>query len=118
MNDRNIIVDTSAALADATADNGNSLDLKTKSLYQDDANAPIHSDAYAADDAKEPKAKRAKKDAPVKTREMRLEQNRKAARESRRRKKVLVEELQRSVIFFSRGKSISVPLWPPSVRWS
>eukprot|EP00573_Skeletonema_grethae_P002778 CAMPEP_0201687658 /NCGR_PEP_ID=MMETSP0578-20130828/1616_1 /ASSEMBLY_ACC=CAM_ASM_000663 /TAXON_ID=267565 /ORGANISM="Skeletonema grethea, Strain CCMP 1804" /LENGTH=378 /DNA_ID=CAMNT_0048171829 /DNA_START=98 /DNA_END=1234 /DNA_ORIENTATION=+ len=33
----------------------------------------------------------------------RLEANRKAARESRRRKKVLVEELQRSVIFFSRA---------------
>jgi hypothetical protein len=33
---------------------------------------------------------------------IRLEQNRKAARESRRRKKVMIEELQRSVIFFSR----------------
>jgi len=39
-----------------------------------------------------------------KAREVRLEQNRKAARESRRRKKVLQEELQRSVIFFSRGE--------------
>ena len=39
-----------------------------------------------------------------KAREIRLEQNRKAARESRRRKKVLQEELQRSVIFFSRGE--------------
>eukprot|EP00569_Conticribra_weissflogii_P007986 CAMPEP_0171327978 /NCGR_PEP_ID=MMETSP0878-20121228/367_1 /TAXON_ID=67004 /ORGANISM="Thalassiosira weissflogii, Strain CCMP1336" /LENGTH=331 /DNA_ID=CAMNT_0011827795 /DNA_START=131 /DNA_END=1129 /DNA_ORIENTATION=- len=38
-----------------------------------------------------------------KAREVRLEQNRKAARESRRRKKVLQEELQRSVIFFSRA---------------
>lgn len=38
-----------------------------------------------------------------KAREVRLEQNRKAARESRRRKKVLIEELQRSVIFFSRA---------------
>ena len=37
-----------------------------------------------------------------KAREIRLEQNRKAARESRRRKKVMVEELQRSVIFFTR----------------
>ena len=37
-----------------------------------------------------------------KAREVRLEQNRKAARESRRRKKVMVEELQRSVIIFSR----------------
>lgn len=117
MNDRNNIVDTSATLADVTADSGNGLDLKTKSLYQDDANASIQSEAHGVEDAKEPKAKRAKKDAPVKTREMRLEQNRKAARESRRRKKVLVEELQRSVIFFSRGKSFSVPFRSPSVPW-
>jgi len=40
-----------------------------------------------------------------KSREVRLEQNRKAARESRRRKKVMVEELQRSVIFFSRANA-------------
>lgn len=40
---------------------------------------------------------------PMKGREIRLEQNRKAARESRRRKKVMIEELQRSVIFFSRA---------------
>jgi len=40
-----------------------------------------------------------------KAREVRLEQNRKAARESRRRKKIMVEELQRSVIFFSRANS-------------
>jgi hypothetical protein len=38
-------------------------------------------------------------------REVRLDQNRKAARESRRRKKVMIEELQRSVIFFSRANS-------------
>jgi len=37
-----------------------------------------------------------------KAREIRLEQNRKAARESRRRKKMMIEELQRSVIFFSK----------------
>jgi hypothetical protein len=44
--------------------------------------------------------------APVsRAREIRLEQNRKAARESRRRKKVMIEELQRSVIFFSRANS-------------
>lgn len=44
------------------------------------------------------------KRAPMsKAREIRLEQNRKAARESRRRKKVMIEELQRSVIFFSRA---------------
>eukprot|EP00531_Pseudo-nitzschia_arenysensis_P018834 CAMPEP_0116145452 /NCGR_PEP_ID=MMETSP0329-20121206/16599_1 /TAXON_ID=697910 /ORGANISM="Pseudo-nitzschia arenysensis, Strain B593" /LENGTH=337 /DNA_ID=CAMNT_0003641055 /DNA_START=140 /DNA_END=1153 /DNA_ORIENTATION=+ len=41
--------------------------------------------------------------ATKKARETRLEQNRKAARESRRRKKVMIEDLQRSVIFFSRA---------------
>lgn len=46
----------------------------------------------------------ATKKAPMsKGREIRLDQNRKAARESRRRKKVMIEELQRSVIFFSRA---------------
>ena len=46
----------------------------------------------------------ATKGAPTtKVREVRLDQNRKAARESRRRKKVMIEELQRSVIFFSRA---------------
>mmetsp|Transcript_13821 Transcript_13821/g.22897 ORF Transcript_13821/g.22897 Transcript_13821/m.22897 type:complete len:337 (+) Transcript_13821:35-1045(+) len=40
-----------------------------------------------------------------KARENRLEQNRKAARESRRRKKLMIEELQRSVIFFSKANS-------------
>jgi|EP00979_Chaetoceros_neogracilis_P013582 hypothetical protein len=39
----------------------------------------------------------------TKAREVRLEQNRKAARESRRRKKIMIEELQRSVVFFSRA---------------
>lgn len=48
-----------------------------------------------AEDDKSPVAQKA--------REVRLEQNRKAARESRRRKKVMIEELQRSVIFFSRA---------------
>lgn len=44
------------------------------------------------------------KGAPMsKARENRLEQNRKAARESRRRKKLMIEELQRSVIFFSKA---------------
>lgn len=38
-----------------------------------------------------------------KARTIRLEQNRKAARESRKRKKMMIEELQRSVIFFSRA---------------
>jgi len=34
---------------------------------------------------------------------LRLEQNRKAARESRRRKKAMIEELQRSLMFFSKA---------------
>ena len=48
-----------------------------------------------------------KKRGPIsKAREIRLEQNRKAARQSRRRKKVMIEELQRSVIFFSRSNGV------------
>jgi hypothetical protein len=43
-----------------------------------------------------------KKRTPEQSRTLRLAQNRKAARESRRRKKTLVEELQRSLVFFSR----------------
>ena len=49
------------------------------------------------------KTKVAEDDKVKKQRQIRLEQNRKAARESRRRKKVMIEELQRSVIFFSRA---------------
>jgi hypothetical protein len=44
-----------------------------------------------------------KRGSATKGRKIRLEQNRNAARESRRRKKVMIEELQRSVIFFSRA---------------
>lgn len=44
-----------------------------------------------------------------KSRGINLEKNRMAARESRRRKKELQEELQRSAIFFSRGKSKADP---------
>ena len=43
-----------------------------------------------------------KKRTPEQSRALRLAQNRKAARESRRRKKALVEELQRSLVFFSK----------------
>jgi hypothetical protein len=43
-----------------------------------------------------------KKRTPEQSRTLRLAQNRKAARESRRRKKTLVEDLQRSLVFFSR----------------
>ena len=75
-------------------------------LKPEDNVAPAAAAAAAApENEDEPSAKRTnKRKGPFKTREMRLEQNRKAARESRKRKKVLVEELQRSVIFFSRGE--------------
>ena len=49
-----------------------------------------------------PTALGTKKRTPEQSRALRLAQNRKAARESRRRKKALVEELQRSLVFFSR----------------
>jgi hypothetical protein len=44
-----------------------------------------------------------KKQATDRSRALRLEQNRKAARESRRRKKAMIEELQRSLMFFSKA---------------
>lgn len=47
-----------------------------------------------------------KKRTPEQSRALRLAQNRKAARESRRRKKSLVEELQRSLVFFSRTNAV------------
>jgi len=50
----------------------------------------------------EPKAKMA---ATSRSRAIRLEQNRKAARESRRRKKAMIEELQRSLMFFSKSNT-------------
>ncbi len=57
-------------------------------------------------DEEEKDAMRPLKRGPIsKAREVRLEQNRKAARESRRRKKVMIEELQRSVVFFSRANN-------------
>ena len=46
-----------------------------------------------------------KKQATSQSRALRLEQNRKAARESRRRKKAMVEELQRSLMFFSKSNA-------------
>lgn len=58
----------------------------------------VSSETPAPDDpsSSEPKVSSSK------ARAIRLEQNRKAAKESRRRKKMMIEELQRSVIFFSR----------------
>ena len=50
-----------------------------------------------------PTAKKLKNSTTAKIRATRLEQNRKAAKESRRRKKIMIEDLQRSVIFFSRA---------------
>jgi hypothetical protein len=46
-------------------------------------------------------------DPPAKaTRERRLAQNRQAAKESRRRKKAMIEELQRSVVFFGKANAV------------
>mmetsp|Transcript_16317 Transcript_16317/g.23924 ORF Transcript_16317/g.23924 Transcript_16317/m.23924 type:complete len:476 (+) Transcript_16317:216-1643(+) len=59
--------------------------------------------AVAAAPSAESDLKPIKRDGMPKAREVRLEQNRKAARESRRRKKIMIEELQRSVVFFSRA---------------
>lgn len=52
--------------------------------------------------AKKPKPTAEQEDAK---RKARLESNKKAARESRRRKKVLVEELQRSVTYFTKANT-------------
>jgi hypothetical protein len=46
-----------------------------------------------------------KKPTTRRSRELRLEQNRKAARESRRRKKVMMAELQKSLILFSKANA-------------
>jgi hypothetical protein len=45
--------------------------------------------------------KSTKRSGMTKAREIRLEQNKKSARESRRRKKAMLEELQQSVVFFT-----------------
>lgn len=58
-------------------------------------------DASAATDSAQTMP--SKKRTPEQSRALRLAQNRKAARESRRRKKALVEDLQRSVIFLGRA---------------
>jgi hypothetical protein len=74
---------------------------KRKQPDEDDRSENL---ATTEDETKEPATKLIKKSpANVKQKGIRLEQNRKAARESRRRKKVMIEELQRSVIFFSRA---------------
>mmetsp|Transcript_12811 Transcript_12811/g.20623 ORF Transcript_12811/g.20623 Transcript_12811/m.20623 type:complete len:297 (+) Transcript_12811:232-1122(+) len=65
---------------------------------------PVNKASKTTDSTMEAKKDMSKRPAAsTKAREIRLEQNRKAARESRRRKKVMIEELQRSVIFFSRA---------------
>lgn len=95
-------------LADATA--GNNLPVRKRKKADDDepdeskmeAKMMEEGEAGATDeDGMKPLSR-----GPIsKARQVRLEQNRKAARESRRRKKVMIEELQRSVIFFSRANS-------------
>lgn len=78
----------------------NDSDADMHALAKESAAALASSDLGAESDMKPMKR------APMsKAREVRLEQNRKAARESRRRKKVMIEELQRSVVFFSRANS-------------
>jgi hypothetical protein len=51
------------------------------------------------------KSKGGRKPSPARSKEVRLQQNRKAARDSRKRKKEMIEELQRSLIFFSRSNA-------------
>jgi hypothetical protein len=93
------------------------LPMRKRKKSDDDSASGATSDASEKGDAKVLKFSPASKESeselddklPVKrapmskARGIRLEQNRKAARESRRRKKVMIEELQRSVIFFSRA---------------
>uniref|UniRef100_A0A6U1S8L5 BZIP domain-containing protein n=1 Tax=Cyclophora tenuis TaxID=216820 RepID=A0A6U1S8L5_CYCTE len=81
---------------------------ETAEFFDDSKRVKIEDAVGVVDDAVavagEDEGLRPIKRAPMsKAREIRLEQNRKAARESRRRKKVMIEELQRSVIFFSRA---------------
>lgn len=82
-------------------------DNKKAKIEAPPATADTHDDGNVdieGDDSDEGADLQPIKRAPMpKAREIRLEQNRKAARESRRRKKVMIEELQRSVIFFSRA---------------
>lgn len=74
---------------------------KRRKTDQEDAAAEEEDEADADT---EPRMSRSiDREGMPKARVVRLEQNRKAARESRRRKKVMIEELQRSVIFFSRA---------------
>jgi hypothetical protein len=91
---------TMASVQESTSIPESALPLRKRKAPEDAAAAVI----AAVLNADVPKPTTAKRPATVtKAREIRLEQNRKAARESRRRKKVMIEELQRSVIFFSRA---------------
>ena len=73
---------------------------------QAEAATGLSPDALSEDDIiGQPPSKSLKRAPMSKAREVRLEQNRKAARESRRRKKIMIEELQRSVVFFSRANT-------------
>jgi hypothetical protein len=92
---------------------GNNLPVRKRKKVSDDpdeSNVATKKEAKT-DDVEDPAASDEDAAIPLKrgpmskAREIRLEQNRKAARESRRRKKVMIEELQRSVIFFSRANS-------------
>lgn len=80
-------------------------DQPKRKLEESEAVTTVEPDSKAA--KTEDGSRLLKKRGPIsKAREIRLEQNRKAARQSRRRKKVMIEELQRSVIFFSRSNGV------------
>lgn len=61
----------------------------------------LHNAMFSANDVSQD----TEADKKERSRKNRLEQNRKAARESRRRKKMMIDELQRSVIFFTRANA-------------
>mmetsp|Transcript_12438 Transcript_12438/g.19149 ORF Transcript_12438/g.19149 Transcript_12438/m.19149 type:complete len:412 (-) Transcript_12438:1005-2240(-) len=93
------IVNGSATTASFIRGNGN------QPPYAPQYGAAAAASSFSSASPKKGAANNKKKSKPTDSAkaQARLEANRKAARESRRRKKVLVEELQRSVIFFSRA---------------
>ncbi|GKY94620.1 hypothetical protein MPSEU_000427500 [Mayamaea pseudoterrestris] len=82
----------------------NEPDVKQLVEESNDGNDNLMMEDVSGDDREE-ESEGTETKVPSRAREVRLDQNRKAARESRRRKKVMIEELQRSVIFFSRANS-------------
>lgn len=97
MRKRKDVVEEPAATKKAKADN---TEADIISMVKESA-----ASAVALNPSTEADLKPVKRAPMSKAREVRLEQNRKAARESRRRKKIMIEELQRSVVFFSRANA-------------